>query len=172
MKKLLTGKTSFFLLTSNSMKKVKKDPEVLSKYDIVVSAFTILKNSPVLNVQWHRLILDECHERSVDADVLCLLCRRLLTRFPRLRIVLMSATAHNDLLRAYFAEKVGWAEVSDPLHVGGRRFPVQICHLDENSLTELTSLPERLRKAARGLVDKCSAIPSVDLVSGSDERRH
>ena len=72
MKKLLTGKTSFFLLTSNSMKKVKKDPEVLSKYDIVVSAFTILKNSPVLNVQWHRLILDECQQaRACGASDAC-----------------------------------------------------------------------------------------------------
>ena len=43
------------------------------------------------------LILDECHERSIEADVLCLMARRLLRRFPKLRVVLMSATVHTEL---------------------------------------------------------------------------
>ena len=38
------------------------------------------------------LVLDECHERSVEADLLALMARRLLARYPRLRVVLMSAT--------------------------------------------------------------------------------
>lgn len=98
------------------------------------------------------IIIDECHERSVDADVLCLLCRRLLAAHSDLRIVLMSATAHNDLLQTYFAEKVGRGGVSEPLHVGGRRFPYEVTYLDE--VANLPALPDRMRKTVARLVKK------------------
>ena len=49
------------------------------------------------------LILDECHERSIEADVLCLMARRLLRRFRTLRVVLMSATVHTSMYVKYFA---------------------------------------------------------------------
>ena len=44
------------------------------------------------------LIIDEVHERSIDTDVLCLLARRLLISFPRVRLVLMSVTIAQSLL--------------------------------------------------------------------------
>jgi hypothetical protein len=71
----------------------------------------LVGHRPEIFGQVSHLVIDECHERSVDADVLCLLCRRLLSRFPRLRLVLMSATAHNDLVREYFARTLGWEAV-------------------------------------------------------------
>ena len=49
------------------------------------------------------LVLDECHERSIEADLLALLARRLLGRYPRLRIVLMSATMMVDLYEVMHA---------------------------------------------------------------------
>ena len=49
-------------------------------------------HAPDAFAAYSHLILDECHERSVDADVLCLLTRRLLLSHPKLKIVLMSAT--------------------------------------------------------------------------------
>ena len=48
------------------------------------------------------LIIDECHERSVDGDVLCLLAKRLLLTNPSIKIVLMSATLEADRYRTYF----------------------------------------------------------------------
>ena len=102
------------------------------------------------------IIIDECHERSVDADVLCLLCRRLLASHTELRLVLMSATAHNDLLHAYFSETLGYDRVSEPLHVGGRRFPHETSYLED--VANLPTLPERLRKTAARLAAKLAAM--------------
>ena len=75
------------------------------------------------------LVLDECHERSIEADVLCLLARRLLARYPRLTVVLMSATVHTELYRSYFAEGIPPELVAPPLHVGGSRFPIEVRRL-------------------------------------------
>ena len=50
------------------------------------------------------LILDECHERSIEADVLCLMARRLLRRFRTLRVVLKSS--HRPHVRLTFARSL------------------------------------------------------------------
>ena len=77
------------------------------------------------------LIIDEVHERSVDGDLLCLLARRLLTTHPRLRLILMSATVHTALYKAYFSNnpKEYYGEM-DCLSVGVRRFPLNIRYLE------------------------------------------
>ena len=77
------------------------------------------------------LIIDECHERSLDSDVLCLMARRLLVQHPHLRLVLMSATVHTEILADYFGEEVGRSHVGRPLFVGSRRFKLTECYLKE-----------------------------------------
>lgn len=65
------------------------------------------------------IIVDEVHERSVDTDLLCLLCKRLLDTNPLIRLVLMSATLAAALYRGYF-------NVDGPtIMVGARLHPVQ-----------------------------------------------
>ena len=71
------------------------------------------------------IILDECHERSVEADLLCLLVRHLLGRAANLRLVFMSATPDAELLADYFAESLPAGGVSDVLYVGGRTHQLQ-----------------------------------------------
>lgn len=121
-------------------------------------------HAPQAFSSFSHLIIDECHERAVDADVLCLLCRRLLIAHPHLKLVLMSATAHNDLLRDYYASSLGWEAVSVPLHVGTRRFPIEFAYLSE--VAEMAALPERLRQSARRLSERCAALPPTDLAAG------
>ena len=164
-------------------------------------------HAPTAFASFSHLIIDECHERSVDADLLCLLCRRLLREYPQLKLILMytaslshthprhthtqstltspllttsspltpptpscrrrgesrSATAHNELLRNYFAVEVGTHQVSQPLHVGGRHFPIDTRYLDSESVTNLQSLPDRLKKTAKRLSDKCNGLSFTDL---------
>jgi hypothetical protein len=66
------------------------------------------------------LLIDECHARSVEADLLYLLVRRLLLSTPSLKLVLMSATAHFDAYRSYFGGAVGDGLVSPTMTVGSR----------------------------------------------------
>jgi HrpA-like RNA helicase len=70
-------------------------------------------------------LVDAVHERSVDTDILCLLCRRLLERNKDIRLVLMSATLATKLYTAYFNVK------NDPIHVGVRRFPIAEFFLED-----------------------------------------
>ena len=69
------------------------------------------------------IVVDEVHERSIDSDFLLLLLRQVLTRNPRLRVVLMSATILADTFTRYF----GGAPY---LEIPGRTFPVQTHYLE------------------------------------------
>lgn len=50
------------------------------------------------------IILDEVHERDIDTDFILLSIKRMLRKYPKLRVILMSATIDNKLFQYYFAE--------------------------------------------------------------------
>jgi superfamily II DNA/RNA helicase len=87
------------------------------------------------------VVIDEVHERSVDTDILCWLCRRLLATHPHIRLVLMSATLATKLYQDYFTtshhpttlsinnmhnQRRSSSSVSVPpiIHVGVKRFSI------------------------------------------------
>jgi hypothetical protein len=96
------------------------------------------------------LIIDEVHERSVDTDILCLLCRRLLKTNEHIRLVLMSAT----LAAAMYQEYFGVPE--PPIKVGARRFPVKEVYLED--LVEKLALPSKENKNIQALVKECDSM--------------
>ncbi|KAG8383569.1 hypothetical protein BUALT_Bualt04G0027200 [Buddleja alternifolia] len=65
------------------------------------------------------IIVDEAHERSLNTDLLLALIKDLLCQRPRLRLIIMSATADADQFSEYFFG-------CRTLHVAGRNFPVDI----------------------------------------------
>ena len=64
------------------------------------------------------IIVDEVHERSVECDFLLTILRRMLTSYPHVKLVLMSATMHTNKLSSYFGGV-------PHIHIGGSVFPVQ-----------------------------------------------
>jgi len=118
----------------------------------------LLANHPGKFDSIGHLIIDEVHERSVDTDILCLLCRRLLQSNPKIRLILMSATLASTMYQEYF-------EISEPvIRVGARRFPVEEVYLDD--LHKKVILPGKEKKNVAALLKesismRCSRTPSM-----------
>lgn len=107
----------------------------------------LLANHPHWFDSHTHLIIDEVHERSVDSDILCLLCRRLLHSHPTIRLVLMSATLAADLYSQYFG-------APQPIHVGVRRFPINEYFVED--LASHLSLSRKHAQHAQDIFDECA----------------
>lgn len=70
------------------------------------------------------IVLDEVHERTIDSDFLLIVLRKLLSRRPDLKVVLMSATVDADRLSRYL-------DGAPVLNVPGRTFPVEVKFLED-----------------------------------------
>jgi len=92
------------------------------------------------------LLLDEVHERSVDADSLNFLIKKMMESHP-VKLVVMSATLQTGTFGQYFTPPSEF--VTSPIFVGARRFEVQRIFLD--------SLATELSKVDEGLVSKAIA---------------
>jgi hypothetical protein len=85
------------------------------------------------------LVIDEAHQRSLEADLCCYLARHLSLLHPNLRIVFMSATSDAQLYQQYFADLQPNNIAGDlplrpevtPLFVGTLRCPVEILYLED-----------------------------------------
>jgi HrpA-like RNA helicase len=73
------------------------------------------------------VVIDEVHERAVDADFLLVLLKRVLKRRRDLKVILMSATADSDAFEEYFSE-IGTV---GRVHIYGRTFPVTDYYKDD-----------------------------------------
>ena len=107
----------------------------------------LLANHPGWFDSHTHLIIDEVHERSIDTDILCLLCRRLLNAHPTIRLVLMSATMAAELYSQYFGSP------QPPIHVGARRFQIQEYFVEE--LSSVLSLLSKNVKLASDVYTEC-----------------
>jgi HrpA-like RNA helicase len=96
------------------------------------------------------LIIDEVHERSVDTDILCLLCRRLLKTNEAYSTEFSCPT----LAAAMYQEYFGVPE--PPIKVGARRFPVKEVYLED--LVKTLALPSKENKNIQALVKECDGM--------------
>jgi HrpA-like RNA helicase len=130
----------------------------------------LMSHNPEALEHFTHIIIDEVHERSVDGDVACMLCKGLLKRFPYLRLVLMSATLNTGLYRNYFSEFVSASDL-EPLFVGVKRFNITFKYC-EDILQEYqaANVPEARRESVRKLIDMTCKIKSSREVTPSPSR--
>ena len=89
------------------------------------------------------IVVDEVHERNLDTDILLGLLRKTLSQYPRLRVILMSATLDADRFAAY------WGENTPRMHIPGRTFPVTDYTL-EDVLSLTGYIPRKNKKRNNG----------------------
>eukprot|EP01041_Mallomonas_annulata_P009936 gene9936-20661_t len=92
---------------------------------------------PRFLLQVSHVVVDEVHERQVETDFLLCVLKRLHPSNPHLKLVLMSATLHEQIFLDYFGSRVNINNNSDGngscpvVLVEGRTFPVTVFHKEE-----------------------------------------
>ena len=116
----------------------------------------MLIHDPFKIEEYTHIILDEIHERNIDADFAMLVVRKLVSDMPHVKVVLMSATMQVDLIVRYFQEVFGKEDVSMPYFVGAKLFPVETFFVDE-----LVPLVERPKTFWHGSQAKAASVLKV-----------
>jgi ATP-dependent RNA helicase TDRD9 len=62
-----------------------------------------LVHNPEVLSNYSHIVLDEVHERDLEMDFILILLRCLAPEFPKLKIILMSATLNSSKLASYFS---------------------------------------------------------------------
>lgn len=118
------------------------------------------QNDPLLR-QYHTLIIDEAHERSLNIDFLLGYLKLLVERRSDLKVIISSATL----------DAVGFADFftdAPILHIEGRTFPVEMHYL---APTEDEELPQHIRRALRWISDLDSKGDVLIFLPGEREIR-
>eukprot|EP01061_Rhynchopus_euleeides_P011954 TRINITY_DN21567_c1_g1_i2.p1 TRINITY_DN21567_c1_g1~~TRINITY_DN21567_c1_g1_i2.p1 ORF type:complete len:960 (+),score=372.29 TRINITY_DN21567_c1_g1_i2:308-3187(+) len=85
----------------------------------------MLQSEPLLSAVGC-VIVDEVHERDADTDFSLMILKRLLSRRPQFKLMLMSATLSAEKFRNYFSDYS-----PRTVHISGRTFNVHQKFLDE-----------------------------------------
>ena len=129
-----------------------------------------LSYHPLQIRKYSHIILDEVHERTIDADFILFLVRKLVHELsPSTKIVLMSATMQGPLFINYFKEV--FDKVSEPVFVGARRCKVEEYFIDQlPCLLETVPASELSREqvfCSRAIQLYCKDLSNVSLTGDS-----
>ena len=114
----------------------------------------IAAHKPHILGKCSHIIIDEIHERSLDADMLVYYMKTIVQRYPKLKLILMSATLCEGTYSKYFS-------VANPaLFVGVKRFPLKEVFLDDiaNRSSVVRAIPKPIARSAEALAKMTESI--------------
>ena len=116
----------------------------------------LMSHHPTYFSEHTHIIIDEVHERSVETDMLCMVTRKLMHKYPRIRLILMSATMQPDVFISYYADVMHPYSV-ESIFVGVRRYPVEYKYLKDvlSKLIKPKNIREKIEKLIK-ITSKCS----------------
>lgn len=87
-------------------------------------------------IMWTHIILDEVHERSLEMDIVLAKVKKLHLKYPKLKVIIMSATIDMDVVSGYF----------DNIHVvdicSKSCYPITIRYLDDIRSIKMPNLKQ------------------------------
>jgi ATP-dependent helicase HrpA len=98
--------------------------------------------------EYHTIILDEAHERSLNIDFLLGYAKRLVERRPELRVVVTSATIDAERFSRHF-------DGAPVLEVSGRLYPVEVRYRPVGGDSEDTTRDEEEAALADAVDELC-----------------
>ncbi|KAG0553883.1 hypothetical protein M758_12G048900 [Ceratodon purpureus] len=114
------------------------------------------------------VILDEVHERSVESDMVLTCVKQLMLRNPKIRLVLMSATADFKRYEEYFSE-LGREERVERIYIANLAATVQSHLLQtkvkylENAVEQLGNRPEHVGILDDMTMNRSPAVQGTDI---------
>ncbi|HZD20187.1 MAG TPA: ATP-dependent RNA helicase HrpA [Burkholderiales bacterium] len=113
--------------------------------------------------EYHTIILDEAHERSLNIDFLLGYAKRLIERRPELRVLVTSATIDAERFSRHF-------DGAPVIEVSGRLYPVEVRYRPVGGDSEDTTRDEEEAALADAVDELCREGPGDILVFLPGER--
>lgn len=96
------------------------------------------------------IMIDEAHERSLNIDLILGLLKKLLPRYPHLKLIVASATIDSGLFVEYYGKET--AKLIE--FQGKRKFNVDTYFMDESTQLPYDSLPKLLKTVSSEVAKK------------------
>ena len=113
------------------------------------------------------IILDEIHERSVNSDILMMICKDLIINKKRkdLKLIIMSATLNPKKYMEYF-------NTNTLLKVEGRKFPVRVYNISDEENNNKSLVKDDYYDLISKYIDRCLNCILQIILSEEEENKY
>ena len=113
------------------------------------------------------IILDEIHERSVNSDILMMICKDLIINKKRkdLKLIIMSATLNPKKYMEYF-------NTNTLLKVEGRKFPVRVYNISDEENNNKSLVKDDYYDLISKYIDRCLNCILQIILSEDEENKY